>query len=163
MIKRNSKSLILLGLLMGLSGPLLAQESTLKAYAEEHRDRKFCFYPSTLRMMNLTKNEEFNVMVKPIRKMLIYTLDSASIAEKSYVKLPQQFQKNGYEEYITMYGAGNNMFIYGKESSEEMMGVIGMNDRMFAFYLLGNVNWQKIPTLFTTMQDNEILQIFDLK
>jgi hypothetical protein len=148
---------------MGLSGPLLAQESVLKAYAEEHRERKFCFYPSTLRMINLTGNEEFNVLVKPIEKMLIYTMDSASVAERSYVKLPDQFQKNGFEEYVTMYGAGNNMFIYGKESSEEMLGVLGMNDQVFAFYIRGNVNWQKIPALFTTMQDNEILQIFDLK
>ena len=148
---------------MGLAGPLFAQESVLKDYAEERRDRKFCFYPSTLRMINLSGNEGFNEMVKPIQKMLIYTLDSASIADKSYVQLPEKFQKNGFEEYITMYGAGNNMFVYGKESSEEMLGIVGMNDQIMAFYIRGNINWQKIPQLMTTMQDNEILQIFDLK
>ena len=148
---------------MGLAEPLFAQESELKDYAEERRDRKFCFYPSTLRMINLSGNEEFNQMVKPIVKMLIYTLDSAAMAEKSYIKLPEKFQKNGFEEYITMYGAGNNMFVYGKESSEEMVGIVGVDEQVFAFYIRGNINWQKIPQLMTTMQENEILQIFDLK
>lgn len=148
---------------MGLSGPLFAQESVLKDYAEERRDRKFCFYPSTLRMINLSGNEEFNVLVKPIKKMLVYTLDSTSTADKSYVKLPENFQKNGFEEYITMYGAGNNMYVYGKESSEELVGIFGMDEQVFAFYIRGNINWQKIPQLMTTMKDNEILQIFELK
>lgn len=148
---------------MGLTGPLFAQESVVKDYAETRRDRKFCFYPSTLRMINLSGNPEFNEMVKPIQKMLVYTLDSATRAEKSYVKLPEKFQKNGFEEYITMYGAGNNMFVFGKESSEEMVGIFGLDEQLIAFYIRGNVNWQKIPQLMTTMKDNEILQFFDLK
>jgi hypothetical protein len=162
-MKIRNKFLISLVLIWGLFGPLLAQESVIKAYAEDRNETKLCFYPSTLRMINLADNEEFNVLVKPIEKLLIYTLDSLAMVEKSYVYLPDKFQKNGFEEYVTMYGAGSNMFIYGKEASEEMTGILSMNDQVFAFYIRGNVNWQKIPSLFTTMQDNDFLKIFDLK
>jgi len=162
MIKATSK-LAIIGLIWGLSSPLFAQEDVLKAYAKERSERTFCFYPSTLRMINLSGNPEFNELVKPIEKMLIFMLDSTALASKDYRKLPAQFQKNGFEEFVTMYGGGSNLFIYGNESDGEMLGVMGMQESVVAFYLRGNVNWQKIPKLMTTMKENEILQIFDVK
>jgi len=155
--------LAILGLIWGLTSPLFAQEDVLKKYAEERSERTFCFYPSTLRMINLSKNPEFNEMVKPIEKMMIFMLDSTAQASKDYRKLPAQFQKNGFEEYVTMIGGGNNLFIYGSESDGELLGVMAMQESLVAFYLRGNVNWQKIPKLMTTMKENELLQIFDVK
>lgn len=100
----KTKTLISILLLAGLFQPLLSQEETLKDYAEDRRERKFCLYASTLRMINISQNEDYDEMVNGIEKLLIYKLDSTARADKSYKEMLATYRENGFEEYMVMYG-----------------------------------------------------------
>ena len=148
-------------LILGLfAQPLLAQEDILKSYAEDKNLRKFCFYPSTLRMVNLDNNPDFNELVGGIDKLLIYTLDSSATASKDYVNIIKEYEAAGYEEYASMWG-GTTLFLYGNQSA--LVGVFGNSETAAAFHMNGFVAVEKIPSLMETLEDNQLLNFFDLK
>lgn len=165
-MKKNNRGWSIIILLGGLSiQPLLAQEATLKDFAETRYDHKFAFYPSTLRMINVGKNEAYSEMVSSIDKLLIYSLDSTSRAEKSYHQLAQQYLDTGFEEYAMAYGNDMQMAILGKtdDRNSEWAGYLGMSDDLVvAFHLRGAIAWQKIPVLIRTMQQDDLLNFFEL-
>jgi hypothetical protein len=151
-------------LLMGILPSLTAQETPLKAYADAHKERKLCFYPSTLRMINISKNPDYYELVNGIEKLLIYTLDSAAKASQSYKTIITSYKKIGFEEYVSVLGGETNFIMYGKENRNEnqFVGVMKNEDGIFAFYLRGRVGWQKIPALMQSFQKDEMINIFDL-
>lgn len=148
---------------MGLTQPLLAQESIFKDYAEDNSARRYCLYPSTLRMINIQKNEAFNELASSFEKFLIYQLDSTAIVEKSYKTMLTNFSKAGYEEYMSIFGSGNDVVILGKEMrTNELTGVMSIEDQAYVFFLKGNVAWQKIPAIIRTMSDEDLFNVLDV-
>lgn len=151
-------------LAMGLSEPLFAQEKIIKDFAEERRQRKYCLYPSTLRMINISNNEAYNEIVKEIDKILIYQLDSTTNASKIYLDLVKYYQEADFQEYITVYGGAYTMYIYGKEGRKnQIMGVFAKKEFSLAFYLRGTVAWQKIPELINTLSENDMINLLDIE
>ena len=148
------KLLSLLTLLLALTG--YSQESILKDFAEDRRDYKLALYPSTLRMINIQKDPNFDELVSDIEKLLIYTLDSATSASGSYTDFIDEYRERDFEEYITMTGTVN-LIILGKD--EEYVGVTGSNDQAAAFYLKGAIALHKIPELIQTFEQGDILSI----
>ncbi|WP_258101989.1 DUF4252 domain-containing protein [Marinoscillum pacificum] len=161
-----TKYLTILILFMGLSyQPLFAQESILKEHVEHKRDKKYCFYPSTLRMVNLKQNQDYNALVNGVDKLLIYTLDSATRADKSYRLLTDSYLAEGFDEYATIFGGSMNLSILGKEGkTQQYVGYFDQDGEVVvAFYLKGDIPWQKIPTLLQNMNDMDMLDLFDFK
>jgi hypothetical protein len=148
----------------GRIAPLFAQEDLFKEFAEPYKSRKFCLYPSTLRMINLANNQDYNKLVSDVEKVLIYRLDSTAQAEKRYSKLIKDFESEGFEEYIRLFGQNNMLMLLGEEksSSSSFMGVFSSKEGVFCFYLTGKINWEKIPTLINTFQENEFLNLANL-
>ncbi len=149
---------------MGLGQPLLAQEDILKEFAANRSERRYALYPSTLRMINIQKNEAFNELATSMEKFLIYDLDSISTANKSFGTMLDTYRTIGFEEYMSILGDGNSVVLLGKEKgTNELVGVVGQDDQLFAFFLKGNIAWQKIPTILRTMQDDDLLNVLDIK
>jgi hypothetical protein len=161
----KSKILFVFLLLGGLFPSLRAQETPFKEYADTHKERKFCFYPSTLRMVNIAQNPDYNDLVNGIEKLLVYSLDSAAKASQSYKEIITSYEKIGFEEYATVYGGKTNFFLYGKENKDEnqFVGVMKSEDAVYAFYMRGQIGWQKIPALMQSFQTDDVMNIFDLK
>lgn len=160
MLKSN---ILFILMIWGLLAPLFAQEGILKDFAEGKRDRKYAFYPSTLRMINLTKNPDYNEMVNDIEKILVYSLDSATCADKSYLSLSGSYESAGFEEYARMFGGDFQLTLLGKEGREnEFFGLFGQDEAVYVFYLKGTIAWEKVTSLITTLQNNELLNLSDL-
>ena len=115
-----------------------------------------CLYPSTLRMVNISGDPEFNKLVNDIEKVLIYTFDSTTVASKSYRELIKNYEEVGYEEYMTMYGK-QMIKIIGKE--DEYVGIIAMEESAMGFYLRGTIPFAKIPELIKNFQEGDLLPI----
>ncbi|MEQ8583653.1 MAG: hypothetical protein RIC30_18680 [Marinoscillum sp.] len=163
MKNRSGKYLILM-ILLGLSyRPLFAQEDILKTLVEDRNEHKYAFYPSTLRMINLTKNQEYNELVKDIDKLLIYMLDSGIRADKGYRKIAEDYASAGYEEYAMAYGGDLSLAILGSEqsSTNTFVGYLMQDELAVAFYLRGAIAWQKIPTLLNTMRKEDLFNFLD--
>jgi hypothetical protein len=160
-----SKFILVFWLLAGVFPALRAQEAPFKAYADTHKERKYCFYPSTLRMINLAHNPDYYELVNGIEKLLVYTLDSAAKAGQSYKSMISSYRKTGFEEYVTVAGGQTNFILYGKENKggNQFVGVMKSEDAMYAFYLRGRVAWQKIPALMQSFKTDDMINIFDLK
>ena len=105
-------------------------------------------------MVNIKNDPEFNELVSGVEKLLIYTLDSATSASNSYSNWTDEYRELGYEEYISMSGQ-MNLIILGKE--EEYVGVTGAKENVAAFYLRGEIAFQKIPKLVQTFESGNVL------
>jgi hypothetical protein len=159
-----SKLILVFALMVGILPALKAQETPFKEYADAHKDRKYCFYPSTLRMLNMAHNPDYYEVVNDIEKLLVYTLDSAAKASQSYKAMITTYKKTGFEEYASMSGGKTVFILYGKENKREnqYVGVIKSEDAFYAFYLRGQVGWQKIPALMQSFKSDDMINIFDL-
>lgn len=159
-----SKLILVFGLMIGILPALKAQETPFKVYADSHKARKFCFYPSTLRMLNMAHNPDYYILVNDIEKLLIYTLDSAAKANQSYKAMIATYKKTGFEEYATITGGNSIFLLYGKENKlqNQFVGVMKSEDSFYAFYLRGRVAWQKIPALMKSFNTGDMINIFDL-
>ncbi len=160
---KSTTILISLIILLGLSWEIKAQEQPLKDFAEDRKDRKFCFYPSTLRMVNLANNPDFDDLVSGIEKLLIYNLDSTARADKSYKEIITTYQELDFEEYASAYGGGLNFYVYGKENKKETeyIGVVKQDDLLTAFYMRGQIAMNKIPRLIQSMSEGDFINPFD--
>lgn len=149
--------------LLGLLSPVKAQEQPLKDYAGSRSEHKFCFYPSTLRMINLTHNPDFDDLVRGIDKLLVYNLDSAARADKNYQQLFDTYRDLGFEELASVYGGNFDFFIYGKDRRKEVeyVGIIKQKDNLTAFYLRGNIAFSKIPRLMQSVKNGNVINPFD--
>lgn len=159
-----SKLILVFGLLTGILPSVKAQEMPFKTYSDAHKERKFCFYASTLRMINISRNPDYYELVNGVEKLLVYTLDSSAKASQSYKGLITSYKKIGFDEYVTMAGGKATFILYGKENKDEnqFVGVMKSEDAMYAFYLRGQVGWQKIPALMQSFQADDMINIFDL-
>lgn len=141
-----------------------AQEDLFKDFAESHKERAFCFYPSTLRMLNIANNPEFNEIVNDIDKLLIYKLDSISGADKLYIKMIDDFKSNGFEEYVFIEGGGNDMYLLGSTQikDKEYVGIVINDEISLAFFLKGDIGWEQIPKMISSFQKGDFIDILDL-
>lgn len=115
-----------------------------------------CLYPSTLRMINISGNPDFYEMVNDIEKILVYTLDSTTIAEENYSSWITEYINIGYEEYVSLYGK-QTIKIFGKQS--EYVGLLKAENRLLTFYLKGEIPFHKIPTLINSIKEEDLLGI----
>ena len=154
------KKLLLILFTSFLIGFTSAQESIIKDFGYTRRPSKWmnpiCLYPSTLRMINVSGDSEFNKLVNDIEKVLIYTFDSATVVTKSYGDLIKSYEEVGYEEYITMYGK-QLIKIIGKKN--EYVGIMAVEDNAIGFYLRGDIPFAKIPELMRNFQEGDLLPI----
>lgn len=146
----------LFALLVFTSTVLFAQESIIKDFAEGRRDTKLCFYPSTLRMLNISGDPSFDELVRDVEKLLVYTLDSATVASGEYKSWTKGYMENGFEEFISMSGA-TDLIVLG--TNDEFVGITKSQGRAVAFYLRGAVNLQKIPKLIQTFEGGDVLRL----
>lgn len=140
-----------------------AQEDLFKDFAESHKERAFCFYPSTLRMLNIANNPEFNEIVNDIDKLLIYKLDSISGADKLYIKMIDDFKSNGFEEYVFIEGGGNDMYLLGSTQlkDKEYVGIVINDEISLAFFLKGDIGWEQIPKMISSFQKGDFIDVLD--
>ena len=159
----NKTILISFILALGCFQLLFSQEQPLKDFAEDRKERKLCFYPSTLRMVNLANNPNFDDLVNGIEKLLIYNLDSAARVTKAYKQIITTYQELDFEEYASAYGGGLNFYIYGKEGQKvsEYIGIIRQEDILTAFYIRGRIAMNKVPHLMQSMSEGDFINPFD--
>lgn len=154
---------LLIALAMWWVSALHAQEGPIKDYAEEVSSRKFCFYPSTLRMINLSNDVHFDELVSGVRKLLIYQIPQTRENLDSYHEMLKTYRELDFEEYARLDGGGNRFILLGKESfnNEQYVGIGGQKDFLLAFYISGDIGWENIPSMMRQIQSDNMLNFLD--
>jgi len=153
------KTLLIITLLF-ISGYTYGQESIIKNFSEPRRPTRWlnpiCLYPSTLRMINLSGDPTYNELVNDIDKILIYTLDSATVVSNDYSGWLKEYEEIGYEEYIRLSGK-QDMRIIGKD--DEYVGLMKADEKLLTFYLRGDIPFHKIPKLINSFRSDDFLNV----
>jgi hypothetical protein len=115
-------------------------------------------------MLNISNNAEFDKMVSGIEKLLIYKLDSVSYADRTYEAMIEDYKKEGYDEYINMFGGGKDTQLIGNSGRDKMeyVGIVMDKDNHLAFYMRGDIGWEQIPKLVNAFQDEDFVDLGNL-
>ena len=141
------------------------QKDSLRTFRQNHPvDLTLAFYPSTLRMVNLAKNEEYNELIKGIEKGRYFKVNKRDSTEQAIQALTQGLQEEGYTEVMSIRGSANDMDVYMLESKPPVTVVVAEREKEYLIIeVKGMVNVTKLPRLINSFNnDKEFLNIFSM-
>ncbi|MEO9966707.1 MAG: hypothetical protein ABJF11_13000 [Reichenbachiella sp.] len=112
------------------------------------------FYPSTLRMANLDKNEEFNRLIQDIKKLVFYRMNGKFEMIDLY-NIYQELQSNDFEEYVVVDGPKQKFYLLGREKPTETIGLALIEGQYYIFDIAGSLEVKEIPKLYKYISQND--------
>ncbi len=121
------------------------------------------FYPSTLRMINLQRNAEYDEMISELKKARYLKLDSGVVTQEDLAVLGEKLLKAGYEEMMVMKSAKTDIRILGLEKSVPEVVVIARDGyECNIMEITGMINLAKIPKLLESFNSGGFLDVLNL-
>jgi len=146
-----------------------AQRKIIKQLKSDNQiELSLYFYPSTLRMVNLQKNEEFNRLIRDIKKMIFYKMNASYDQAAFYQPIIELKNEENLEEYIVVDGPGQKLYILGREDPAETVGLAFFQNERFIFDVTGSLSIREIPKLYEYLAagdatfSNTFLDVFDV-
>jgi hypothetical protein len=128
------KLILSLTLTLFLSLALNAQVKAVQDFVEDHPElEKYFVYQSTLRLLNQSGNEDFNMLIRHIRKINAYVSSSGSeeVTLKDYDKMISNLEKDNFEILIRAKYSGAHVSMMGQDKggdSQYVLAVRAEND-----------------------------------
>ncbi len=143
----------------------LAQNGAVTDFQENHGAAlSLYFYPSTLRMMNLERNEEFDEMIRHVKKARFFRMDSAQVTSDDLIALTDQLSKGGFEEIMFIKNKEMDVRVWGAEKRTPETIVISKNGyEVMLLEINGMINVAKIPKIMNSFNENAFLDVLNLK
>ena len=107
-----------------------AQIKAVEDFLESHPDLdKYYVYQSTLRMLNQEGDEDFNRLIKDVKKINAYVQEGeANVSRESYKKMIDQLAKDDFEVYVQATVEGTQVNLMGREKGNDSYFVLAVND-----------------------------------
>ena len=97
-----------------LSFSSLAQNSAVTEFKDTHGTAlSLYFYPSTLRMVNIERNKEFDEMIREVKKARFFRMDSGAVSSADILELTNALREDGFEEIMTIKAKTVEEYISG--------------------------------------------------
>jgi len=159
------KYVLILFLLIHSSLESLAQNSVVTDFKENHATAlSLYFYPSTLRMVNLEKNQDFNDMIRDVKKARFFRMDSAAVSNEDLREFTASLTKDGFEEIMFMKNKEMDLRIFGVEKRTPETIIISKNQHeVMVLEVNGMINVAKIPKIMESFNKNAFLDVLNLK
>jgi len=140
------------------------KKDSITRFSEEHQMEKALYiYPSTLRMVNLKQNPDYNEFIEGLEKARYFSLKNNGENEKLIEELKADLLDEGYEEAITFRDKNNNAVVYVQDKkTPHVAAVIEMPEHYNVIDMVGMVNIAKIPALLESFNDKEFLNVIDI-
>ncbi len=121
------------------------------------------FYPSTLRMINIDRNEEYDKMIRDVEKARFFRFDSGQFVNEDISKLIKDLQENGFEEVMSVRDKNQDIRVLALERKMPEFVVVSKNkDELMLLEINGIINVAKIPKLTQTFSQNGFLDVLNL-
>ncbi len=119
-----------LALIMVMSIALNAQVKAVEDFVKDHPDlEKYFIYQSTLRLLNQSGNDDFDMLIKDIRKINAYVaLSSADVTQKEYDKMISKLEKDDFELLIHAKYNGALVNLMAQDNGKDSYYVLAVRD-----------------------------------
>jgi len=153
------RQVILICTCIVVSTGVFAQIKAVEQFLSENEGiEKFFIYQSSLRMLNQNGDENFNKLIRDVRKINVYFSEQASDeSRESYNKLISALGRDDFETLVSVKHDGMLVNFLGKESGrnayyilalteEDSFGVMEMDGKLDLSYLsaVENVDLDKL-------------------
>ncbi|MEO1049360.1 MAG: DUF4252 domain-containing protein [Bacteroidota bacterium] len=138
---------------------LMAQSKTTKALHEKYSDAfNLFFYNNTLKMMNQTDSEEFDMIIRDIEKAKVLRLDKEkySFGTAEYKQMVSDYQSDGFEEVVNMRQKEVKFNAFIKEKNGKTLGFVVLMEEETSVYIVdivGSVPLNELIALSQKMKD----------
>ena len=141
-----------------------AQNSAVTDFKENHEIAlSLYFYPSTLRMVNIEQNPEFNEMIRQVKKARFFKIDSGAVSKDDLKNLVVELTEDGFEEVMFVKNKNMDIKVWGLETKNPELVIISKSDEeLMLLEINGMINIAKIPKLAETFNQNSFLDILKL-
>ncbi len=138
-------------------GNMLAQSKTIQKLIDEERTgHRFYFYPSTLRMLNLKQDPEFNEMIKDLKKLIFFPIRKDRFDDNKFRDAIKELYIEDFEEYMTVDGTGDTqLHVVGKEKPFETVVLAKVDGEYYAADLVGSVDLLKLSRVYQKIAEND--------
>lgn len=142
----------------------IAQSSVVTNFKENHETAlSLYFYPSTLRMINIERNVEFDEMISDIKKARFFKLDSGVVSKDDLARLEKDLTNEGFEEVMFMKSKDMDLRVWGLEKrNPELVILSKSNEELMLLEINGMINIAKIPKLTQTFNQDGFIDILNL-
>ena len=119
-----------LALTLIMSMALNAQVKAVEDFVKDHPDlEQYFIYQSTLRLLNQSGNDDFNMLIKDIRKINAYVaMSSADVTKKEYDKMITKLEKDKFELLIHAKYNGALIHLMGQDKGKDSYYVLAVRD-----------------------------------
>ena len=139
------------------------QKDSITTFRENHPiDLVLAFYPSTLRMVNLAKNEDYNQLIKDVEKGRYFKVNKEHVTRQAIDTLARGLLEEGYEEVMTVKG-NDNMAVFALEHQPPVMTIIAETEEAYIIVQVeGMIRIAQLPKLLNSFNDESFLNIFSM-
>lgn len=148
-----------------LSFPGFSQNSAVTDFKEQHGTAlSLYFYPSTLRMINLERNPEWDEMIRGIKKARFFQMDSGAVSSDELIAFITLLADKGFEEMLNVRNKKLDMQVWGIEKRlPEMILIFRSGQELYLLEIQGMINVAKVPKLIDSFSESAFLNVLDLK
>ena len=141
-----------------------AQNSVVTDFKENHATTlSLYFYPSTLRMVNIERNPEFDEMIREIKKARFFKMDSGAVSQNDLKELSAKLINEGFEEVMFVKNKDMDIRVWGIENiNPELIIISKAEEEVILLEINGMINIAKIPKLAETFNQNAFLDVLKL-
>ena len=153
-MKRLAITLLVFGSLQAM-----AQSKTTNDLSDKYENAfTLFFYQNTLQMINQADNEEFAALVENIEKMKFLRIgkEAHNFTEQDYSQLVSSYQKEAFEELMTMRHEGMDINVFIKEEKGITEGLVVLmedGESVSVLDIKGSVPLNQIAKLASRMSE----------
>jgi hypothetical protein len=155
---------LLLVVLLSIPYFTFSQNSAVTEFTEKHDTAlTLYFYPSTLRMINLERNPEFDEMIREVKKARFFRMDSGAVSSQELAELTNSLLQSGLQELMFIKKKEMDVQVLGIEKKVPETIVISKNgDELMLLEINGMINVAKLPKIMDSFSENAFLNVLDL-
>lgn len=125
--------------------------------------KTFYFEPSTLRMINLKQNPDFNEAVKNVEEGRFFMVERNAHTDSAVYRLKEDVATAGFDELMTLRNRNTDIVIYALDKEKPVILGIALTDTVYNIVeVRGMINLAKIPGILNQVNNDEFLNVMSL-
>ncbi|NJN25407.1 MAG: DUF4252 domain-containing protein [Cyclobacteriaceae bacterium] len=140
------------------------QQSVVTDFLEDRQTGlQLYFYPSTLRMVNIEKNPDYDAMIKGVEQARFVRLDSGQFTGIEIAGLLTDLRQAGYEEVLSYRAKDQDITIMALEQSVPTFVALSQaGHECMLLEMQGMINVATIPGFLQTFNGNGFIDVLNL-